>query len=42
MGHWFGFAHVFSRGEIEALARAVGRRAEWEPGDYPHVTFTAA
>jgi hypothetical protein len=43
MGHWFGFAHVSSRREIEALARWCGLRAEWEPGEgYPHVTLTAA
>jgi hypothetical protein len=41
-GAWCGFAHAFSREEVEALAAAIERRAQWEsdPGtSYPYVTF---
>jgi len=41
-GTWCGFAHVFSREEIESLAASIDRRVQWEadPGTtYPHVTL---
>jgi hypothetical protein len=41
-GAWCGFAHVFSREEIESLAASIDRRVQWEadPGTtYPHVTL---
>lgn len=41
-GSWFGFAHTFTREEIETLAQRVGRSLIWESeGVYPHVTFVA-
>jgi hypothetical protein len=41
-GSWYGFAHSFTRAELEALAARVGRRLVWgEHGAYPHVTFVA-
>jgi len=40
---WFGFVHLFTEGEVEALARACGRTLRWghEGGGagYPHATF---
>jgi hypothetical protein len=44
-GTWCGFAHAFSREEIESLAASIDRRAQWEaePGTtYPHVTLVSA
>jgi hypothetical protein len=39
-GSWFGFAHLFAPGELEALARAAGRRLVHEPTtSYPHATL---
>ena len=37
-----GFVHVFTRGELTALATATGRALVWEgmSGDYPHATLT--
>jgi len=36
-----GFAHRFTRDEIDALAASVGRAVHWDDDDtdYPHVTF---
>jgi hypothetical protein len=38
---WCGFAHPFSRAEIDDLAAGINRRAVWEAeqGSYPHVTL---
>jgi hypothetical protein len=39
-GSWFGYAHVFTKDEIEELAECSQSRAVWESNkDYPHVTF---
>jgi hypothetical protein len=34
-----GFAHEFTRAEIDALAGALGRSARWGESGYPRVTF---
>jgi hypothetical protein len=36
-----GFVYRFTREELEALARSVGRELVWEDDetDYPHATF---
>lgn len=34
-----GFAHEFTRDEVEGLARDVGRSARWGESGYPRVTF---
>jgi hypothetical protein len=41
---WAGFAHEFTREEIEAVAEAVGRNVIWERDEtaYPHVTMRAS
>lgn len=38
---WCGFGHLFDAGELAALGESVGRRTDFRPAPYPHVTWVA-